>query len=71
MVENIPPEVLQKMMEKTLKPVTDYLKKDISFAEMEEGVMKLYPEMNTDELQERLAKMLFVAEILGREDARR
>jgi phage gp29-like protein len=71
MVENIPTEVLQKMMENTLKPVTDYLKKDISFAEMEEGVMKLYPEMNTDEVQDKVAKMIFIAEIIGREDARR
>jgi phage gp29-like protein len=71
MVNNIPPEYFQKQMEKILKPALDYLKKDISFSEMEEGIMKLYPDMNTEELQDRIAKMILVAEILGREDARK
>ncbi|HEX3073736.1 MAG TPA: DUF935 family protein, partial [Ignavibacteriales bacterium] len=71
MVNNIPPEYLQKQMEKILKPALDYLKKDISFSEMEEGIMKLYPDMNTEELQDRIAKMIFIAEIIGREDAKR
>ena len=64
--EAVSDEDMQKFMEQALKPVFDMINKADDFAEVLNGLAELYPKMTTKELEETLARALFVIETVGR-----
>ena len=62
----VPAEVLQSIVEGILQPVFKLFKESGDLTETMGALIKLYPEMNTDELTELLARIIFVSEVWGR-----
>lgn len=56
----------QRQMREALGPVIDLIKNYESFDQAMEGMADLYPEMNSEQLEEHLARAMFVAEVWGR-----
>ena len=57
---------LQTLLEGALKPVFTAVKEGGNLVDLMDDLTTLYPDMNTDTLQELLARMIFVAEVWGR-----
>jgi len=57
---------LQKQMEDVLKPVIKMIQEGNSYSEVMENLASMFPEMDTEKLEETLAKAMFVAEVWGR-----
>ncbi len=66
LISQIPDKLLQMQIESTLKPVFDLIQKGESFETIMEELAKTYPEMNTNQLEDLLSKLLFISEIIGR-----
>lgn len=65
-IAGVTPEVLQSWVEGPLKPVIDLLQETGDHQAAMEKLLAIYPEMNTDLLEEMLARAIFVAECWGR-----
>lgn len=57
---------MQTLMEGVLKPILTLFKESGDITETMGELVKLYPQMNTDQLQDLLARIIFVSEIWGR-----
>lgn len=60
------PEDLQGLITPALKPVIDFFSKSRDAEDAMEKLAEVYPEMNTEELEKTLTKVIFISEILGR-----
>lgn len=69
LIDNIQSDILRKSKEligNLTKPVKDYINGKNDFASAIDGLAKIYPKLNTDELYNELVKMQFAAELVGR-----
>jgi len=66
LVNQQPDKLLQLQIESTLKPVLSLINKGESYEIIMEELAKTYPAMTTNQLEDLLAKLLFVSEITGR-----
>ncbi|MCU7494753.1 MAG: DUF935 family protein [Ignavibacteria bacterium] len=57
---------LQKEAEKLLKPVFDLLKESESLEDFVPLIADLFPELDTEELEETLRRLIFISEVFGR-----
>jgi len=67
-LNSIPDKLLQLQMAKILKPVIDLVNGSGTFAEMNDKLADMFPEMTTDKLEDILAKAMFIASIEGRDN---
>ncbi|MDA8413015.1 MAG: DUF935 family protein [Desulfobacteraceae bacterium] len=66
LAESFTPEALQTLIEGPLKPLFKLIKEGGNLVDLMDDLVKLFPEMDTDALQDKLARMIFVAEVWGR-----
>lgn len=57
---------LQKILEGALKPVFKLFNESGDLAEMMGELVRIFPDMDTDTLQDLLARVMFIAEVWGR-----
>ncbi len=62
----LPDKLLQFGIEQTLQPVIELAKKSSSYDELKGGLAALYPKMNTNQIEDLLTKVMFIAEVEGR-----
>jgi phage gp29-like protein len=65
-IDQLSDQFLQMQIENTLKPIFDLIENGESYEVLMENLAKIYPQMNTNQLEDLLAKLIFVAEINGR-----
>ncbi|MEG8946619.1 DUF935 domain-containing protein [Rosettibacter firmus] len=65
-ITQLPDKLLQLQIESTLKPVLSLIEKGESYETIMEELAKTYPAMSTNQLEDLLAKLLFISEIIGR-----
>ncbi|MCZ7608894.1 MAG: DUF935 domain-containing protein [Ignavibacterium sp.] len=68
-VNSIPEKLLQFQMETVMKPIIELAKKSNSKEELQKELLKVFPDMDSRELEDFLTKALFIAEIEGRINA--
>lgn len=68
-VNPIPDKLLQFQMEAVLKPVIELAKKANGREEFKQQLVKVFPDMDSSEIEDLLTKALFIAEIEGRINA--
>jgi phage gp29-like protein len=66
MIESIAPDLLQGQAAATLKPVLEMIAASADYAEIHGKLAEIFPSMNTQQLEETLARAMFVAEVWGR-----
>lgn len=66
---SITPELLQKQMEGVLKPIIDLVQAGNSAEEIMGTLAEAYPAMNTEAIEQMLARAIYVTEIWGRLNA--
>jgi len=66
LAESFTPAALQSLMEGVLKPVFKLFKESGDLTEVMGELIKIYPKLDTDKLQDLLARVIFVAEVWGR-----
>lgn len=66
MIESIAPDVLQGQAVAALKPVLEMIAASADYAEVHAALVELFPDMGTAQLEETLARAMFVAEVWGR-----
>ncbi|MDD5249652.1 MAG: DUF935 family protein [Rhodocyclaceae bacterium] len=64
--DKLPPAQLQAQMETALKPVLDLIAKSADYAEISQKLAETFPHMDTGELEQKLARAMFVADVWGR-----
>jgi phage gp29-like protein len=65
-IDQLPDKLLQMQIEKALNPIFDLIENGESYEVLMENLARIYPQMNTNQLEDLLAKLIFVAEINGR-----
>lgn len=65
-INQLPDKLLQLQIESTLKPVLSLIENGETYETIMEQLAKTYPAMSTNQLEDLLAKLLFVSEITGR-----
>ena len=65
-IGQLPDKLLQMQIEKALQPIFDLIENGESYEVLMENLARIYPQMNTNQLEDLLAKLIFVAEINGR-----
>lgn len=65
-IEAIAPDLLQGQSVALLKPVLDLIAKSADYAEVHGKLAEVFQDMNTQQLEEMLARAMFVAEVWGR-----
>ncbi len=68
-VDGLTAEELQRQVETVLKPVLDLISGSQDYQAVMEGLAGRYPEMDAKELEEMLARAIFVSELWGRMSA--
>lgn len=66
LLENISPEDYETLINDSLKPVITLFKQSRDADECMEKLAEIYPEMNTEKLEDTLTKVIFLAELMGR-----
>jgi len=66
LIEQLPDKLLQLQIEAALKPILSLIEKGESYEVIMENLAKLYPAMNTNQLEQLLTKLIFISEINGR-----
>ncbi len=65
-LENLDAKTLQSLAIQTLQPVIDLVQSSSSYEQVMENLVELYPEMDTAQLEEMLARANFVSEVWGK-----
>ncbi|MDD5391194.1 MAG: DUF935 family protein [Gallionellaceae bacterium] len=68
-IEAIAPDMLQGQAVEALKPVLEMIAASADYAEVHEKLAEIFPTMNTQQIEETLARAMFVAEVWGRLNA--
>lgn len=63
--------MMQRQAGQTVQPVIDMIRQSSSFEEAFEKLAGLYPDMDTEELEKRLSRAIFVSEVYGRLTAKK
>lgn len=66
LMENLTPEDYENMINDSLKPVVKLFKQSRDADECMEKLAEIFPEMNTEKLEDTLTKVIFLAELMGR-----
>lgn len=66
LMENLTPEDYENMINDSLKPVIELFKQTRDADECMEKLAEIYPQMNTEKLENTLTKVIFIAELMGR-----
>ena len=66
MLESIAPDMLQGQAVAALKPVLDMIAASADYAEVHAALAGIFPDMDTQQLEDTLARAMFVAEVWGR-----
>lgn len=66
---SIPDKIMQMQMEQALKPVLDLVNSSSNFSEIMPELMKMYPKLDTHQLESLLERAIFVSEIWGKVNA--
>ena len=66
MIDSIAPDLLQGQAVAALKPVIEMIAAAADYAEVHDALAGIFPGMNTQQLEETLARAMFVAEVWGR-----
>lgn len=61
------PEDFQKLVTPVLNPIVEFFTKSRDAEEAMEKLAEVYPEMNTEELEKALTKVIFISDLLGRQ----
>lgn len=69
-IESIAPDVLQGQAVASLKPVLEMIAASADYAEVHDKLSAIFPAMNTQQLEETLARAMFVAEVWGKLSAK-
>jgi phage gp29-like protein len=67
-VDGFTPEELQGQIEPILKPLFEFIE-SASLEEIQEKIAEVYPNLDTAEFEERVARAIFVSEVWGRLNA--
>jgi phage gp29-like protein len=67
-VDGFSPEELQGQLEPILKPLFEFIE-NASLEEMQEKIAEVYPNLDTAEFEEKVARAIFVSEVWGRLNA--
>lgn len=65
-IEAIAPDLLQGQAVTALKPVIAMITASVDYAEVHAALADIFPSMDTQQLEETLARAMFVAEVWGR-----
>jgi len=65
-IEAIAPDLLQGQAVAALKPVLEMIAASTDYAEVHAALAEVFPQMDTQQLEETLARAMFVAEVWGR-----
>ncbi|MBF0410986.1 MAG: DUF935 family protein [Candidatus Riflebacteria bacterium] len=65
-INSIPSGKLTNFTDKALKPVIGMIEKGASYEEVIGKITEIYPDMNTDQLEETMARAIFVSDVYGR-----
>jgi phage gp29-like protein len=68
-VNSIPEKLLQFQMESVMKPIIELAKNSNSKEDLQKELIKVFPDMDSRELEDFITKALFIAEIEGRINA--
>jgi phage gp29-like protein len=68
-IEAIAPDALQGQSAAILKPVIEMIAASADYAEVHARLSEIFPAMNTQQLEDALARAMFVAEVWGRLNA--
>jgi phage gp29-like protein len=66
MIETIAPDMLQGQAVAALKPVITMIAASSDYAEVHDKLAGIFPQMSTQQLEETMARAMFVAEVWGR-----
>lgn len=66
MIESIAPDLLQGQAAAALKPVLEMIAASADYAEVHAALAGIFPDMDSKQLEETLARAMFVAEVWGR-----
>ena len=69
-IEAIVPGELQGQAKEALKPVLAMIAASADYAEVHDKLAEVFPDLGTQQLEETLARAMFVAEVWGRLNAR-
>lgn len=64
--DSLTPGELQKQMDAVMTPVFNMIRAGANYTEIQDKLAALYPDMEIDRIQEALAKMIFVSDLMGR-----
>jgi phage gp29-like protein len=65
-MKNISDKEMQEQAKELIKPAMDLINGAKDYNEILEGLSEVYPDMKTNQLQDKLTKVIFISEILGR-----
>jgi len=66
LMKNISDKEMQEQAKELIKPAMDLINGAKDYNEILEGLSEVYPDMKTNQLQDKLTKVIFISEILGR-----
>lgn len=68
-INSIPDKLLQFQMESVMKPIIELAKNSNSKEDLQNELLKVFPQMDSREMEDFITKALFIAEIEGRINA--
>ncbi|WP_337871610.1 DUF935 family protein [Ignavibacterium sp.] len=68
LINQLPDKLLQMQIESTLKPVLKLINEGEDFEKVMEELAKTYPYMNTNQLEDLMSKLIFISDIIGRQN---
>lgn len=69
LADSLSDEELQNQAEDFLKPIIALINKGADYNAVMENLAEMYPDMNTDELEEKLTRAIFISDVWGRLNA--
>jgi phage gp29-like protein len=64
--DSLTPGALQKQMDGVMTPIFDMVRAGADYNDVQDKLAALYPDMDIDQIQQSLAKMIFVSDLMGR-----
>jgi len=64
--DSLTPGALQRQMDGVMTPIFDMIRTGADYNDIQNKLAALYPDMDIDQIQQSLAKMIFVSDLMGR-----
>lgn len=68
LLNQLPDKLLQMQIESTLKPILTMINNAEDYETIMEELVKTYPYMNTNQLEDLMSKLIFISDIVGRQN---